>query len=137
MIRSPRKLFAVLLAIWLPLFSGNALAVSVEMQSAGGKCHEAQSSVEQYSRFDTSAQQPISDAEYQVQPSLQIEQQNNQQHPLHKDCGVCQLACCGYLATVMIEVAAIQQVIRSFTPASTQFHSFTSAPLVPPPLALA
>ncbi len=34
-----RKYAAVSIAIWLPLFSGNALAASVMMQMENGDCH--------------------------------------------------------------------------------------------------
>jgi hypothetical protein len=133
MLHLPRKFVAVLLAIWLPLFSGNALAASILMQSNNADCHTAQ---------------PVSDcsqsASHQHMHHMQLaahqEQQNSphdQQDSAHKNCGVCHLACCGYLAAVAIEVAEAQPSAQLFTPSSTQFQSFTPAPLDPPPLARA
>ncbi len=52
-------------------------------------------------------------------------------------CGVCHLACTGYLAVPGIELAAVPTIARADTPYLVVFDSFTSAPLVPPPLARA
>jgi len=53
------------------------------------------------------------------------------------DCGVCHLACTGYLAVPSTEVVAAQATELETTPYLVVFHSYTSAPLVPPPLARA
>jgi hypothetical protein len=129
-----RKLAAVFLAIWLPLFSGNALAVSIAMQSTSGDCHPAQLSRYHTQHADTTMHQHMQHAGHHLQQSLQHDQQNVQQSPSHNDCGVCQLACCGYMATVAIDVAEIKPPAQQFALSSTQFQSFNSAPLVPPPL---
>lgn len=135
MIRLPRKFVAVLLAIWLPLFSGNALAASVAMQSMGGDCHVvAQTNA---AHHDASMHQHMHHADHLAQQVQQHDHQSDQQQTSHKDCGVCQLACCGYMAAVTVDVAEIQPSAQPFMPAATQFQSFTSAPLDPPPLALA
>jgi hypothetical protein len=140
MFRLSRKFVAVLLTIWLPLFSGNALAASIAMQLRGGDCHVVQPDVAQQSSHHSNH---VSSMHHQVQlaadqPAAHQEQQghqHNQQTPSHKNCGVCQLACCGYLAAVTIEVAEAQPLAQSFLPSSTQFQSITSTPLDPPPLA--
>lgn len=139
MIRLPRKFVAVLLAIWLPLFSGNALAVSIGMQSVGGDCHVAQPGVEQsgaqHSHHSSNMHHHMQIAA--DQSGGHQEQQNhqhNQQNSHHKFCSVCQLACCGYLAAVTFEVAEIQLSAQSFTPFLTQFQSVVPTPLDPPPL---
>lgn len=131
----PRKFVAILVLLWLPLFSGNALAVSIVIQAMGGDCHTIVSqqgephlhcppSAQQYAqRFQLAADQGQSTG-YQ-------EQQGSDSN----SCGVCHLACCGYLATAPIEVTDIQLPVRLSTFVSTQFQSFTSAPLDPPPLA--
>jgi hypothetical protein len=118
-----RKCVAVLLAVWLPLFSGNALAVSVAMQSVGGQsmsggCHDAMQT---------------SPAHHDMS-GHQHDHQSNQQQSSHKDCGVCQLACCGYMAAATTGIAGVPLPAQSFIPVPTQFQSVTSAPLDPPPL---
>jgi len=134
-----RKFVAVLLAIWLPLFSGNALAASIFMQSAGGECHVVKPDVvmpdvimsgADHSHYASAMRQHMQPAGYQGHQTHQHDQQN----PVHKTCGVCQLACCGYLAAVTIEVAEVQPLGQLFTPSPSQFQSVTSAPLDPPPL---
>jgi hypothetical protein len=140
MIRLSRKFVAVLLAIWLPLFSGNALAALIAMQLKGGDCHAAQPVVAQPGahnlHHDSTMHQHMQlAADKSAAHQEQQGHQNDQQQSSHQDCGVCQLACCGYLAAVIIEVAEIQLSAQSFLPVSTQFQSITSAPLVPPPLA--
>src|SRR5512146_2266906 len=44
MTRSARKFVAVIMLLWLPLFSGSALAATISMQMPQGSCHEAASS---------------------------------------------------------------------------------------------
>lgn len=123
MFHSSRKFVAVLMLLWLPLFSGSALAASVSMQLAQGGCHEAASS--------------------QTMPDMDMDE--HQQHgemptttdehsPSCSACGVCHLACTGYLAVPSAEPVAVQTAARETTPYLVAFHSFTSAPLVPPPL---
>lgn len=129
MTRLSKRFVAVLLAVWLPLFSGNVLAAAITMQSMSGDCHVAQSAV-----IQPVAQHSHHNMNQQMQ---QHDHQNDQPQTSHKDCGVCQFAGSGYLAAVIIEVAAMQMSALSFTPAPAQFQSHTSAPLDPPPLARA
>jgi hypothetical protein len=129
-----RQFIAVLLTLWLPLFSGNALAVSITMQAKGGDCHTAMKANVAHS--DTSMHQHMQHAGHLAQQP-QHDHQSDQQPSSHKDCGVCQLACCGYMATVTTDVANLQLPAQSFNPSTTQFQSATLSPLVPPPLALA
>lgn len=138
----PRKFAAVLLAVWLPLFTGNALAVSVGMQSISGNCHTVeQQDLNQSPQYVSSSHQHMHHAQMTTnsdQSSMHQEHiPNGQRSSSHKDCGVCQLACCGYMATVAIEVAQIKPAAQLFAFSATQFQSFFSAPLVPPPLARA
>jgi hypothetical protein len=131
----PGKLVAVLLAVWLPLFSGYALADSIVMQNMHGDCHGAQQ--------DSRPSQHVSDL-HQHMHHAQLPANEHQSAGQHdnqgsscKNCGVCQIACSGYLAAVTLDVVDAQPSSQTFTLFSTQFQSFTSAPLVPPPLALA
>jgi hypothetical protein len=137
-----RKFVAVLLAVWLPLFSGNALAASIFMQSINGDCHTAVAQqVSHRSQLASDMHQHMHHAKLaanQDQSPVHQEQQNSphdQQNYSCNNCGVCQLACSGYLAAVTINVADAKPSAQSFTLFSTQFQSVTSAPLDPPPLA--
>jgi hypothetical protein len=135
MMRLTRKFVAVLLAVWLPLFSGNALAASIGMRASSGDC-DVMRPVSHLSQHDSSLHQHM----HHHQLAANQEQQNIPHHQRHSscnDCGVCQVACSGYLAAVMINVADAQPAPQSFTLSASQFQSFTSAPLDPPPLALA
>ena len=147
MIHLSRKFVAVLLAIWLPLFSGNVLAAAITMHplnghSMNGDCHVAAHTevsnstiqnlgISNYGHHDASTHQHVQLAHHQLHQT----QQHDQQHAAHNDCGMCQLACCGYLATAETEIAEVPPLAQLFTPHATQFQSVTSAPLDPPPLA--
>jgi hypothetical protein len=142
MFRPFRKFIAVLLAIWLPLFSGNALAASIVMQSINGDCHIAVAQqVSHRSQPVSASHQHMHHAQLAANPDQSAGHQEQQNSPHHSqnsscnNCGVCQLACSGYLAAVAINVAEAQPSAQSFTLSSTQFQSITSAPLDPPPLA--
>jgi len=135
MISLARKFVAVLLAVWLPLFSGNALAVSMVMQTKGGDCDVVQlvSPPSQHVpdlHMHMSHVQPVANEHHSAD-------QHDSQGSSCNNCGVCHIACSGYLAAVTVEVAGIQLTTRAYTPSSSQFQSHTSAPLDPPPLALA
>jgi len=135
MLRLSRKFVAVLLAVWLPLFSGNALAASIGMHADSGDCDVMQP-VSHLSQHDSASHQRM----HHHQLAANQEQQNIPHHQRHSSCnhcGVCQVACSGYLAAVTINVADARPAAQSFTLSTSQFQSFTSAPLDPPPLALA
>lgn len=129
-----RKFIAALLAIWLPFFSGNAMASSIAMQMTGGNCHMAvaqQGGLHiQNGSFMHQHTQITKPAANQDQPAETHEQQNS----FCNNAGVCHFACIGYLATVAIEGKEDQPLTRAYTPFSSQFQSFTPAPLDPPPL---
>lgn len=113
MSRSVRKYIAVLLAIWLPLFSGGALAASVSMQMPHGSCHEMAA----------------------MQGDHQHPDQSDDQHESScSACGVCHLACSGYLAVQQISSLDLPDTDASVTPYLLSYHSITSTPLLPPPL---
>lgn len=153
MFRATRKFIAVILAIWLPLFSGNALAVSVAMQAMRGDCHSTAaqqdelhcaSTMQQHAHHEQLAADQSADHPYQQNQGQQNQGQQNQgqqnqdqQNPAGEDCGTCHLACCGYMAAAPIEVMEAQPAAKLFTLLSTQFRSITSTPLDPPPLARA
>jgi hypothetical protein len=135
MFRLSRKFVALLLAVWFPLFSGNALAASIFMQTMNGDCHTVQTG-EHHTHHVSTAHQHMQHMHLAANQA-QATEHHDQQNFSHKNCGVCQLACIGYLASATITVAAAQPSALSFTLSSTQFQSITSTPLDPPPLARA
>lgn len=126
------KFIAVILAIWLPLFSGNALAVSVAMQQSMGGNHHSVVAQQGEPHCASTVQQHT-----QHVAADQDQSAGHQDQPGSEDCGTCHLACGGYLAAASIEVMEAQPSAQMFTPLSTQFQSITSTPLDPPPLARA
>jgi hypothetical protein len=126
MFRSSRKFIAVLMLLWLPLFTGGALAASVSMQLPQGSCHEA-------SMSQTMSHEGMDMGEHH-QHRGEMPTTTDEHSPSCSACGVCHLACTGYLAVPSVELVAVQTTAREITPYLVVFHSFTSAPLVPPPL---
>jgi hypothetical protein len=127
-----RKFIAVMLVIWLPVLSSNALASSVAMQATGSDCHLAGVQLKENSPQQLSA----SHQHDQLAASHSHEtDQHNQQDSSCKNCGVCHFACSGFLATLSLTVTKNQLLIPGYTLFSTDFQSFTSAPPNPPPLA--
>lgn len=125
MSQTARKFIAVLLAIWLPLFSGSALAASISMQMQQGACHE----------MGMDETQDRGDHQHAM---------SHDQSPAHDQhgtsctaCGVCHLACSGYLAVQEVRALDTPQVVGPVTPYLFSFHSIISIPLLPPPLPLA
>lgn len=119
MSRLTQKIVAVLFAIWLPLFSGGALAASVAMQTHAVHEQDAMMTDCGMDDMDMSTQAGVTD-----------------EHQAGCDtCAVCHLACTAYLSVPKIENLAVQMTARDITPYLLAFSSHTSAPLLPPPLA--
>ena len=124
MSRLSRKFVAVLMLLWLPIFTGSALAASVSMQLQRGTCHEVVASTAM-SHDDSDHHQHHSEA-----PTV-----TEQQDTSCSACGICHLACTGYLVAPSAETATEQAASLEVTPFLVVFSSFTSSPLDPPPLA--
>jgi hypothetical protein len=133
MVRLSRKFVAILLAVWLPLFSGYALADSIVMQNMGDGCpadvaQQVSNRVQHVSVLHLRM--------HHGQMAGSADQSACQRHGQASTCkSVCQLACSGYMASLAINFAETQPAAQSFTLSSTQFQSVTTAPLDPPPLA--
>ncbi|MDD5300317.1 MAG: DUF2946 domain-containing protein [Gallionella sp.] len=132
MSRPIRKLIALLLAVWLPLFGGNALAGSVAMQSKSGDCHAAV------------AQQNGHHSQHQYAPQAQLAAhhdtpsgQHDQQNSSCQDHSPCHLVCCGYVAGSALVIAVEQQPDHAFTPYLVTPRTLTLPLFDPPPLARA
>lgn len=128
MFRSTGKLIAVILAIWLPMFSGNALAMSVTMQTMRGDFHSV--AAQQGEPHCASAVQQ------HAHHAVADQDQSTGHQSAGEDCGACHLACCGYLAAASIEVIGAQPSPRLFAPVAAQFQSIIPTLLDPPPLTL-
>jgi hypothetical protein len=117
-----RKLIAVLMLLWMPIFTGSALAASVSMQLPKGGCDEA----------------AMSQAMSNTAMAMGEHHMHHGEKPVpageHSTCGVCQLACTGYLAVPSVEMSAVLKVARESTPYLAAFSSIPSTPLLPPPL---
>ncbi len=126
MSRPTRKFVAVLMLLWLPLFTGSALAAAVSMQMQQSGCHEA--AMAQTMTHATMAQHH----HHEEAPTTADEHS-----PSCSTCGVCHLACTGYLSVTGAAIVAAATNSREVTPYLVAFHSVTTAPLLPPPLARA
>lgn len=123
MFLSAKKIIAVLMLLWLPVFTGSALAASVSMQLPHGECHEVSMS-QNMSNMDMDEDQ----MHYSGNPMPESE---------HSACGVCHFVCMGYLPVPAVEMTTVQTGGREITPYLLVFSSITSIPLLPPPLARA
>lgn len=119
-----RKFIAKLLLLWLPIFTGNALAASVSMQLHPASCHEAA----------VSPEMPGMDMDEHHRHHGEKHAADNESGSSCSTCSVCHLACTGYLAVPSVELTAVHTVAREITPYLVAFHSVTTTPLVPPPL---
>lgn len=130
MIRSSRKFVAVLMLLWLPLFSGSAMAATISMQLQQGGCHEAAASqnMPDMDKMDMAEHHQ----HHEAAPAAADEH-----GPSCSACGVCHLACTGYLVVPGVQLVPAQTAAREITPYLVAFRSVTSVPLLPPPLARA
>ena len=124
MFRSSRKFIAVFLLMWLPLFTGSALAATVSMQMQQGKSHEvAAANMMSHAGMAGHHQHPC-----------KMQASTDEHGPSCDTCGVCHLACTGYLAVPGMKMIPVQTASSEVTPYLVSFDSIVSAPLVPPPL---
>jgi hypothetical protein len=125
MFRSSRKFIAVLLLLWLPVFTGSALAASVSMLLPQDSCHEA--------AMQNMSHEAMDMGEHHMHHG-DMPATTDEHGPSCSACGVCHLACTGYLAVPSVDMVALQPAVLEITPYLVVFHSVTSAPLLPPPL---
>lgn len=134
MSRLTRKFVALLMLLWLPLSGASALAATVSMQTPQGACHEAvmpemqhvDAADHQHHHGDASASQESQD-----------QTASNEQDSSCNACGVCHLACSGYLNAPAMAAPAVRAATPSVAPYAVSFHSVTFTPLLPPPLSRA
>lgn len=116
-----RKLIALLLAVWLPLFSGSVLAASVSMQ-----LHDVASS------SSVAMQQGEPCEQHMAAPHDHAAMQD---HHGCAACTVCHLAGSVYLAVLHQAGLAMSRSGAAVDLYLLSFNSITSIPLLPPPLA--
>jgi len=137
MFHTVKKFVAVLLAIWLPLFSGNALAESIAMHSKGGDCHAAVAKQSGHHSHQVSDKhQHMHQAQLAANHDLPSGH-HDQQNSSCKNHAICHMACCGYVAGSVSVIVAAQQADRIFTPYLDAFRTVTLPLFDPPPLARA
>lgn len=139
-----RKLIVALLAIWLPLFTGNALAMSIVMQPSGKACHvkvaprsvqhEQRAVGHQHDHMNMAMDMAMDMAASQDQQTVHSVQQV-EPDAADQDCAICHLACCSYLAAVISEIPSLPFAAQQFMLTTLQFQSISLTPLDPPPLA--
>ncbi|HET7831611.1 MAG TPA: hypothetical protein VFK88_01470 [Gallionella sp.] len=137
MFRLFRQFVALLLTIWLPLFSGNALAVSIVMQAQGSCCPAGTAQLAELHAHHAGAQhdQPAAHQDRTDEACDQHSSQHVQHSSSCSNCGTCHLAGSGYLAAAAVEVAEAQSPAQSFRAIPTRFQSAIPTLLDPPPLA--
>ena len=114
MLYQSRKFVAAILVIWLPLFNGSAVASSISIQMMGGHCQMMSGAMSDHTAT-TTEQQDTSCTHHSV----------------------CHFACGGYMVASSVKTAQIQLSGHAYPDSATQFQSYTTAPLDPPPLFLA
>lgn len=112
--------------LWLPVFTGSALAASVTMLLPQDSCHEA--------AMSQNMSHKAMDMDEHHMHHGDMPTTTDEHSPACSTCGVCHLACTGYMAVPDIALVAVQTVARESTPYLVVFHSVTSVPLLPPPL---
>lgn len=118
MSRLTQKIIAVLFAIWLPLFSGSAVASSVAMFMPAGQCQDEDMNMAQMGDMDMHNMSDTADTTA----------------PACASCGLCHMACTAYLSVPNVTLMTAQTAAQDSTPYLVSFHSVSSTPLLPPPL---
>lgn len=137
MLHSAKKFIAVLLAIWLPLFGGNALAATIAMHSKGGACHAAVMQQSEPHSHQASARHQHAQQE-QLSAHYDLSSAHHDENDFScKDRSICHMACCGYVASSGSVIVAAQQADRIFAPYTDTIRTLTLPLFDPPPLARA
>ena len=111
--------------LWLPVFTGSALAESVAMQVQHDCCPA--SGISQMDMDHAGMDMGDHQMQHDDMPTPGGD---------HGACGVCQLACSAYMAVPLVSTP-VQTATREITPFLLAFDSVTFTPLLPPPLARA
>ncbi len=115
MSHTTQKIIAILFALWLPLFSGSALAASVAMQMPAGSAQEAM----------------MADC---GMDEMDMQQSGNSPDQACDSCALCHMACTAYIAVPVMSTPAVAASSYDATPYLLAFSSYSYTPLLPPPL---
>ena len=112
--------------LWLPVFTGNAFAASITMLMPQSCCPDATAAASM-SHGTMNMDMGGHDMHHGEMSSAQDN---------HDTCGVCHLACSGFIAMPVVAVHLVAADTQTITFLPEIFVSHHSAPLDPPPLAL-
>ena len=131
-----KQFIAVLMAIWLPLFSVSAMAASIPMQITNGDCHPVVAKANEHVLVHDTVlhhHSTLHDDQAASGPGHATGQQD-QQNSSCKDCSVCHFACSGYMVAAAIDATETLLSSQKYHASPVSFQSYNSAPLEPPPL---
>jgi hypothetical protein len=123
-----RKSIALLLLLWLPLFSANAAAESLAMQMQRGDCHESSKMMMSMSHDD------MMDHGMMHHEAMQASDADDSSCT---SCAICHVACSAFLDAPVVAMQVIETGSQPFSSIPETFISHLSAPLDPPPLVAA
>lgn len=117
-----RKFIAVILLLWLPLFSASAVAESLAMQMQRGDCHESSEmmSMSHDGMMHHEAMQASVDDESSCTA-----------------CAICHVACSAFVDAPVMAMQLIETGSQPVRAIPETFVSHLSTPLDPPPLVAA
>lgn len=124
-----RKFIAVILLLWLPLFSASAVAESLAMQMQRGDCHESSEMMMSMSHDDM--------MDHGMMHHEAAMQANDEDGSSCSSCAICHIACSAFLDVPAVAMQVIETGSQPVSFIPETFVSHLSAPLDPPPLAAA
>ncbi len=128
MLNRIRKFIAVILLLWLPLFSASALAESLAMQLQRGDCHESS---------EMKIAMPHDDMIEHGLMHNNAMQASGEDDSSCTSCAICHVACSAYLNAPVFAMRIIETDSQAVISTPETFVSHLSAPLDPPPLVAA
>ena len=123
-----RKFIAVLLLLWLPLFSAIAVAESLAMQLQRGDCHEPAEMMMTMSHDD------MMDHGMMHHEAMQSSEDDGSSCT---SCAICHVACSAFVDAPVMAMQLIETGSQPVRSIPETFVSHLSAPLDPPPLGAA
>lgn len=123
-----QKSIAVLLLLWLPLFSASAVAESLAMQLQRGDCHESSEMMMTMSHDD------MMDHGMMQHEAMQTSDSDDS---ACSSCAICHIACSAFLGAPVVAMQSIEASSQPVAFLPEHFISHQSAPLDPPPLVAA
>lgn len=123
-----RKLIALFLLLWLPLFGASAVAESLAMQLQRGDCHESSEMMMSMSHDD------MMDHGMMHHEAMQT---NDTDDGACSSCAICHIASTAFLGAPIVAMQSIEAGSQPVAYIPEHFVSHQSAPLDPPPLVAA